>query len=46
MYFVNTKFMRKIAIIGLGLMLTGLGSVLVGFKAGNIIHAESCRCKK
>ncbi len=30
MYFVNIKFMRKIAIIGLGLMLVGLGSVLAG----------------
>ena len=33
MYFHNIKFMRKIAIIGLGLMLTGLGSVLVGCSA-------------
>lgn len=87
MYFVNIKFMRKIAIIGLSLMFIGLGCTLVGCNAsyedvsnkdklwishdryvrvmtkvveieghkyilmkgsrcGNIIHAESCSCKK
>lgn len=88
MYFVNIKFMRIIAMIGLGLMSVGLGSILVGcgapssenvsnkdkdnmwnshgqctstkvvkieghkyvimigYKSGGIIHAESCDCKK
>ena len=87
MYFVNTKFMWKIAIIGFVLMLVGLCPILagcgappssenvsnkndtwmshgnctstkvveieghkyiimVGFKSGNIIHAESCSCRK
>ena len=33
MYFVNTKFMWKIAIIGFGLMLVGLCPILVGCDA-------------